>query len=150
MRALPETVLFACNFNHVRSPMAAAMMRQMFGHAVYVESCGLKRRPSDECDPMVVAVMDEVGLDLAGHAPRSFDDLDSTFDLVISLTPEAHHRAMELSRGRAVALEYWPTPDPTLGEERSREAALSAYRALRDGLRARLKTRFGSPSTPGG
>ena len=150
MRGLPETVLFACNYNRVRSPIAAAMMREMFGHAVFVESCGMKPTREDDADPMVTVVMDEIGLDMSRHAPKSFDDLHEMFDLVISLTPEAHHRAMELSRGRAVTLEYWPTPDPTLGEERSREATLSAYRQLRDGLRRRLKARFAAPSTPGG
>ena len=150
MTRLPETVLFACTYNHVRSPMAAALMRQMFGHQVFVDSCGLKPRRTGEGDPLAAAVLDEIGLGLAGHRPKSFDDLEETFDLVISLTAEAHDRAIELSRGRAVALEYWPTADPTLGEERSREAALMDYRQLREGLRAHLKARFGAPSTPGG
>lgn len=151
MSRLPHAILFACNFNHVRSPMAAALMRQMFGAAVFVESCGLQPRPAEECDPLVTAVMDEIGLDLARHAPKTFDDLaDEAFDLVVSLTPEAHDRALALSRTAGVEVEYWPTPDPTLGEMRSREAALGAYRALRDDLWARLRERFGAPSTPGG
>jgi protein-tyrosine-phosphatase len=150
MRRLPHAVLFACKHNHVRSPMAAALMRQMFGHAVFVESCGLKpQRPEEEGDPLVAAVMAEIGLDLARHAAKTFDDLeDESFDLVVSLCPEAHERALALSRAIGVEVEYWPTLDPTQGEMRSRDAALAAYRTLRDALKARLSERFGAPSTP--
>lgn len=145
---LPGAVLFACNFNRVRSPMAAALMRLTYGDRVYVDSCGL--RPEDEIDPFVVVVMDELGADLTRHQAKSFDDLaDGSFDVVISLTPEAQHRAVEMSRGRAVDIEYWRTADPTLAEG-SREARLQAYRAVRDDLRARILERFGRPSTFGG
>lgn len=147
----PRAILFACNYNHVRSPMAAALMRQMFGQDVFVESCGLQPRPAEEGDPLVTVVMDEVGLNLARHAPKTFDDLTGeAFDLIVSLTPEAHRRALELSGAAGVEAEYWPTADPTLGEMRSRDAALDAYRAVRDDLRARLRARFGAPSTPDG
>jgi protein-tyrosine-phosphatase len=146
MTRLPQTVLFACNHNHVRSPMAAALMRQMFGREVFVESCGMSPQSQDsECDPLAAAVMGEVGLDIADHAPKTFNDLeDEGFDLVVSLTPEAYDRAQALARGRAVEVEYWPMPDPTQGELRSREAALAAYRQLRDDLRNRLAARFGA------
>ncbi len=144
----PGAVLFSCNYNRVRSPMAAALMRLTFGDRVFADSCGLK--PSEGIDPFVVVVMDELGADLARHHPKSFDGLeDDSFDLVISLTPEAHHRAVEMSRGRAVALEYWPTHDPTLAQG-SREAILDAYRVVRDDLSARILARFGKPSTFGG
>lgn len=145
---LPGAVLFACNFNRVRSPMAAGLMRLIYGLRVFVDSCGL--RPGEEIDPFVVVVMDEVGADLSHHRAKSFDDLaDGSFDVVVSLTPEAQHRAVELSRGRAVDIDYWPTSDPTLAEG-SREARLEAYRAVRDDLRAHILRRFGRPSTFGG
>jgi protein-tyrosine-phosphatase len=145
---LPGAVLFSCNFNRVRSPMAAALMRLTFGDRVYIDSCGLK--PGEGVDPFVVAVMDELGADLSQHDTKSFDDLaDDSFDVVISLTPEAHHRAVEMARARAIDIEYWPTHDPTQAEG-SRESVLEAYRAVRDALQKRIVERFGRPSTFGG
>jgi len=137
----PSAVLFACNFNRVRSPMAEALLKRMMGDRVYVDSCGLK--PSeDDVDPFVAEVMSEVGCDVARHRPKTFDDLDdASFDLVISLTPHAHHRAVEMTRGRAVEIEYWPMLDPTLTEG-SREARLTAYREVRDALTRELLKRF--------
>lgn len=141
-------VLFACTMNQVRSPMAAALLRQRWGGRIFVDSCGL--RAAAELDPFVETVMDEIGLDLTGHRPKTFDALeDGSFDLVISLSPEAQHRAVELARGRAIDIEYWPTMDPTLASG-SREAVLDAYRATRDELRRRILERFGRPSTFGG
>jgi protein-tyrosine-phosphatase len=147
---LPGAVLFACNYNRVRSPMAAALMRLIYGDRVFVDSCGLKPDANEDIDPFVVAVMDEVGADLSHHHGKRFEDLeDGSFDVVVSLTPEAQHRAVEMARGRAVDVEYWPTHDPTLTEG-SREATLQAYRKVRDDLRARMLDRFGRPSTFGG
>jgi protein-tyrosine-phosphatase len=147
---LPGAILFACNFNRVRSPMAAGLMRLIYGDRVFVDSCGLRLDENEEPDPFVVAVMDEVGADLSHHHGKSFGDLnDGSFDVVISLTPEAQHRAVEMARGRAVDVEYWPTHDPTLASG-SREAILDVYRKVRDDLRARILERFGKPSTFGG
>ncbi|MFZ5667907.1 MAG: low molecular weight phosphatase family protein [Pseudomonadota bacterium] len=151
MQGLPGAVLFACNFNRVRSPMAEALMKMLHGDRVFVDSVGLKREAGEtEVDPFAVAVIDEIGGDLAGFRPKTFDDLeDGSFDLVVSLTPEAQHRAVELARGRAVDIEYWPTLDPTLAEG-SREQRLDAYRQVRDELVRRIRARFGRASTFGG
>lgn len=150
MPDLPGAVLFACNLNRVRSPMAAGLMRLMFGDRVYVDSCGLRAHGDEPPDPFVVAVMDELGVDLSRHHAKSFEELDDdSFDLVISLTPEAQHRAVELARNRSVEMEYWPTLDPTL-ETGSREAILAAYREVRDGLAARIRERFGRSASFGG
>ena len=147
---LPGAVLFACNHNRVRSPMAEGLMKLMYGAQVYVDSCGLRLDEDEGADPFAVAVVGELGFDLSRHRPKTFDTLDDdNFDLVISLTPEAQHRAVELSRGRAVDLEYWPTPDPTLALG-PREAVLEAYRATRDGLAERIRQRFGKRATFGG
>lgn len=148
-------VLFACNLNQVRSPMAEGLLKRLVGNRIYVDSCGL-RRPAmvhddirDEdveagVDPFAQAVMAELGCDLARHRPKTFVDLeDSSFDLVVSLTPEAQHRAVELARGRAADIEYWPTHDPTLTDG-SRETRMSAYREVRDGLARRIVERFGA------
>jgi protein-tyrosine-phosphatase len=144
----PGAVLFACNFNLVRSPMAAGLMKLVYGDRVFIDSCGLRR--GEGVDPFVLAAMDELGADLSRHQAKRFEDLeDGSYDLVISLTPEAQHRAVEMARGRAVEIEYWPTMDPTLATG-SRETMLDAYRAVRDDLRARLFARFGRPSTFGG
>ena len=145
---LPGAVLFACNANRVRSPMAEGLMKLLYGREVFVDSCGVK--PEPELDPFVVTVMDEIGADLSHHHPKSFDDLeDGSFDVVVSLTPQAQHRAVEMSRGRAVEIEYWPTEDPTLVTG-SREAILEAHRRTRDQLAARIVERFGKPVTGGG
>ena len=154
-RGLPGAVLFACNLNRVRSPMAAALMRLHFGQAVFVDSCGLHAHSApdglgDGVDPFAAAVMDELGVDLTKHRPKSFDDLeDSSFDVVVSLTPEAHHRAGELARARSVDIIYWPTMDPTLVMGQ-RDQMLQAYRDVRDTLQARIRERFGEIRTFGG
>jgi protein-tyrosine-phosphatase len=147
--ALPGAILFACNFNRVRSPMAEGLMKLMFGEQVYVDSCGLRLDEEGEPDPFVVAVMDELGVDVSKHRPKTFDAVDDSFDLVVSLTPEAQHRAVELARHNAVELEYWPTHDPTLTMG-SRDAVLAAYRETRDALAARIRARFGKAATFGG
>ncbi|MCR5876196.1 low molecular weight phosphatase family protein [Phenylobacterium sp. J426] len=146
-RRLPDAVLFACNLNRVRSPMAEALLKRLVGDRVFVDSCGL-RAPTDEAgagvDPLAATVMAELGCDLSGHSAKTFDTLnDDSFDLVISLTPEAQHRAVEMARGRAAEIEYWPVQDPTL-HEGSREARLEAYRHVRDALAIRIAQRFGS------
>jgi protein-tyrosine-phosphatase len=138
---LPGAVLFACTQNAIRSPMAAGLMRHFYGHRVFVASCGLK---PGETDPFTVAVMDELGIDLSRHRPQGFEDLeDLSFDVVVSLSPEAHHRALELTRSMAVTAEYWPTFDPSLASG-NREQVLDAYRDVRDGLYQRIRQRFGS------
>lgn len=151
MGGLPDAVLFTCNYNRVRSPMAEGLFKRFYGTRAFVDSCGLKPDPAGEgIDPFVVAVMDELGLDVSGHKPKTFAQLeDDSFDVVVSLTPEAQHRAVELSRDRAVEIEYWPTHDPTLPDG-SREARLEAYRLVRDALAEQIKRRFGAPSTFGG
>ena len=150
MARLPGAILFACNLNRVRSPMAAGLMRRLFGAGVYVDSCGLRPDPNKELDPFVLAAMDEVGVDLTGHHAKTFDDLeDGSFDVVISLTPEAHHRALEMARRRAVDILYWPTPDPTWVSG-SRDVVMEAYRDLRERLEARILERFPQVRTFGG
>lgn len=143
---LPGAVLFACNFNRVRSPIAEALLKRALGDQVYVDSCGLKRQEDEAghaIDPFAEAVMAELSCDLSNHRPKTFDQLeDDSFDLIVSLTPEAQHRAVELTRGRAAEIEYWPTHDPTLSEG-SREARLNAYREVRDALARRIAERFG-------
>jgi len=146
--SLPGAVLFACTSNKVRSPMAEALMKLTFGDRVFVDSVGVK--PGEEIDPFAAVVLDELGADLSRYRPKGFGDLeDGSFDLVVSLTPEAQHSAVELARGRATEIEYWPTHDPSLATG-SREAVLDAYRAVRDQLRERIEQRFGKPSTFGG
>ena len=143
--AKPQAVLFACGLNSVRSPMAAALYRRMLGRTSYVGSAGVRK---GELDPFAVAAMDELGLDIAKHRPMTFEELDDweglNFDLIVTLSPEAHHKALDLTRTLAADVAYWPTPDPT-GAEGSREQRLDAYRAVRDMLLARIKERFGPP-----
>jgi len=139
MADLPDAVLFACTHNSVRSAMAEGLMKHLLGHRVYVDSAGV--RPG-EIDPFAVAVMEELGVDLSRHRAKTFEDLtDSFFDLIISLSPEAQHKAVEMTRTMACEVEFWRTLDPT-HVEGSREMRLDAYRQVRDGLLKRIKERF--------
>jgi protein-tyrosine-phosphatase len=142
----PQAVLFACGLNSVRSPMAAGLFRELFGKSIYVASAGVQK---GELDSFAVAVMAELGIDIARHKPHTFEDLDDleglNFDLIVTLSPRAHHKALELTRTMAAEVEYWPTHDPTAAEG-SREQRLEAYRAVRDALMVRIRERFGRPA----
>ena len=143
MRGLPGSVLFACTLNSIRSPMAAALLRQLQGGRIFVDSAGVR---TASVDPFAVAVMAEIGIDIAKHQPKRLVDLDDTsFDLVISLSPDAQHLAVELTRASACEVEFWPVFDPT-AVEGNREEMLSAYRLIRDQLRQRIGRRFPPPA----
>jgi protein-tyrosine-phosphatase len=138
-RELPKAVLFACHMNAIRSPMASAIMRHLTNWRVYAQSAGVRAAPTD---PFAIAVMEELGIDISGHEPITLSDLhDTSFDLVVTLAPEAHHQVLELTRTMAFDVEYWPTIDPS-ATSGSREQILDAYRACRDDLFARIKKRF--------
>jgi len=145
--ARPQAVLFACGLNAVRSPMAAALFKHMFGRSAYVGSAGVRR---GELDAFAVAAMEEIGLDIAKHRPMTFEELEDweglNFDLIVTLAPEAHHKALDLTRTVAADVEYWPTPDPT-NVEGTREQRLDAYRDVRDQLMRRIRDRFASTPT---
>ena len=136
-------MLFACGMNAVRSPMAAGLFQHLFGKSVYVGSAGVQK---GELDPFAVAAMEEIGIDIACHKPITFEELDEleglNFDLVVTLSPPAHHKALELTRTIAAQVEYWPTADPT-AIEGSREQRLDAYREVRDQLLTHIRERFG-------
>src|SRR6476469_4950129 len=134
-----QAVLIACTMNAVRSPMALGILKHLTRGRLYVESAGVR---AGGLHPLAVEVMEEIGLEIGKHKPRRFEDLeDGSFDLVITLSPEAQHKAMELTRTAATRVEYWPTLDPTLTEG-SREQRLQTYRMVRDQLMQRLKQRF--------
>jgi protein-tyrosine-phosphatase len=141
--ARPQAVLFACGLNSVRSPMAAGLFALAMGRSIYVASAGVRK---GELDPFAVAAMEEIGIDIGRHRPMTFEELEDWeglgFDLIVTLSPEAHHKALELTRTLAVEVEYWPTGDPTAAEG-SREQRLAAYREVRDQLLERIKARFG-------
>lgn len=139
------SVLFSCTFNSIRSPMAEGLLKHFVGTRLYVDSAGI--RPG-ELNPFAVEAMREIGIDLTGHDPKLFSELpDDSFDLVISLSPESHHRAMELTRTTACEVEYWPTADPTLVQG-NRDARLAAFREVRDSLAERIRQRFGLDDQP--
>ncbi len=140
-----QSVLFVCAYNAIRSPMAEALARHYFGRSLYVQSAGVRE---GETDPFMVAVLDEIGIDASKHRPRTLADLEEweglNFDLIITLAPEAHHAALELTRTLSADVEYWPTADPSVVQG-SREQVLDAYRHVRDGLSERIRARFRSP-----
>ncbi len=138
----PQAVLFACGLNAVRSPMAAALLKQMLGGSLYVGSAGVRK---GELDPFAIAIMEEIGIDITSHVPITFEELEDleglNFDLIVTLSPEAHHKALDLTRTLAAEVEYWPTHDPTAAEG-NREQRLNAYRAVRDMLVHKIRERF--------
>ena len=148
---LPTSVLFCCDHNAVRSPMAEGLMKKYFGKRLYVQSAGVHN--DMEVDGFSIAVCREMGIELARHRSRSFDEMQewgddlSGFDLVIALSPASQRRALDLTRYYHLSVEYWPILDPTgLGE--GRDAKLSAYRQARDQIRDRMLDRFGPPTEP--
>ena len=148
MGDLPQSVLFCCDHNAVRSPMAEGMMKKFYGHDCYVQSAGVYN--DLEIDGFSIAVCQELGIELSRHRSRSFDEMQewgddlSAFDLVVALSPASQRRALELTRLFHLDVVYWPILDPTgLGDTRA--AKLDRYREARDQIRARMIERFGPP-----
>ena len=148
---LPQSVLFCCDHNAVRSPMAEGIMKKFYGTGTYVQSVGVKN--DMEIDGFSIAVCSELDVQLDRHRSRSFDEMEEwgddlgSFDLIIALSPASQRRALELTRFYHLTVEYWPILDPTgLGE--TRDAKIAQYRAARDQIKDRLIDRFGPPSRP--
>ncbi len=139
MSDLPAAVLFACTRNSVRSPMAEGLLKHLLGHRIYVDSAGVR---ASGIDPFVIEIMDEIGIDMSNHRGQDFEGLeDTSYDLIVSLSPEAQHQAVELTRTMACEVEFWNTLDPTIIEG-NRETRLEAYRQVRDQLKRRIEARF--------
>ncbi|WP_171054496.1 low molecular weight phosphatase family protein [Roseovarius arcticus] len=145
---LPQSVLFCCDYNAVRSPMAEGMMKKLYGAGTYVQSAGVKSE--QDIDGFSIAVCAEIGVELARHRTRSFDEMAQwgddlgSFDLVIALSPASQRRALDLTRVFHLDVVYWPIMDPTgLGETRA--AKLAAYRQSRDQILSHMIERWGDP-----
>jgi len=147
--ALPQSVLFCCDHNAVRSPMAEGIMKKLYGTDVYVQSAGVKG--DMDIDGFAIAVCEEVGVELARHRTRSFDEMQewgddlSSFDLVVALSPASQRHALELTRLYHLDVVYWPIMDPT-GLVEGREAKLEAYRQTRDQITEKVTARWGKPA----
>ncbi|MBE9552050.1 MAG: arsenate reductase ArsC [Proteobacteria bacterium] len=138
-RDLPSAVLFACSQNSLRSPMAEAIMKHLHGRRVFVDSVGVR---AGDLDRFAAEVMEEIGISIENHRSKSFDELeDSSFDVIVTLSPEAQHSAVEMTRTMACEIEFWHTFDPSIVEG-NREARLDAYRQVRDQLMKRIIERF--------
>ena len=136
----PKSILFMCGHNVIRSPMAEVIARATISNDVFIASAGVS---AGERDPFVEVVLNEKNLTLGNQTPQTLDELeDKFFDLIVTLSPEAHHAALELTRTMPVEVEYWPTFDPS-GEGETREQKIEAYRAVRDALEAQIHSRFG-------
>ena len=137
---LPGAVLFACTHNMIRSPIAEGLMKSMFPNRIFADSCGLN---AGAPDGFVFNVMNEIGIDLTNHQPKSFDDLeDEYFDLIICFSDVSYAMAENIARNKSTEVEYWPVFDAALGSD-NREERLQAYREVRDIIAAKLKDRFG-------
>lgn len=136
MSLAPKSILFVCSENALRSPMAEAMVKSYFGDRVYVDSIGVR---DGELDPMAVAVMQEINIDISGHQPKRLEDLlDTNFEAIVTLSPEAHEQALEMMRNEAVDVVFWPTGDPSIVEG-NRDVRLAAYRDVRDTLKTLIE-----------
>ena len=148
MADLPHSVLFCCDQNSVRSPMAEGLMKRLHGQKIYVQSAGV--RNDLEIDGFAVAVCQEIGVELSRHRSRSFEEMKTLgddltgFDLIVALSPASQRLALDLTRHSHLTVEYWPVLDPT-GVGEGREAKLAAYRLTRDQIRDRMLARFGPP-----
>jgi arsenate reductase len=145
MIELPQSVLFCCDHNAVRSPMAEGLLKKLHGNRIYVQSAGVMH--DLEIDGFTIAACRELGVELAEHKARSFQEMEAwgdqidSYDLIVAMSPAAQRAALELTRWYAIELEYWPILDPTgIGE--TREAKLTSYRQTRDQILTRLRHRF--------
>ena len=139
MVQMPGTILFACTHNMIRSPIAEGLTKALFPNKVFVDSCGIY---AGVPDGFVITVMEEVGIDMSGHTPKSFGDLeDEYFDLIICFSPESHEVALKLAEGKSTEVDYWPVFDAALGSD-SREERLAAYREVRRIISEKLNERF--------
>jgi protein-tyrosine-phosphatase len=147
---LPSSVLFCCDHNAIRSPMAEGMMKKFYGHAAYVQSAGVKN--DMDVDGFAITVCDEVGIPLANHRSRSFEEMQDwgddlgQFDLIVALSPASQRMALEMTRHAHLEIEYWPIMDPA-GLAEGREAKLAAYRQTREQIEKRMLERFGPALT---
>ncbi len=148
IQALPQSVLFCCDHNSVRSPMAEGIMKKFYGTTCYIQSVGVKN--DMEIDGFAITVCAELGVELSRHRSRSFDEMEqwgddlTSFDLVLALSPASQRRALDLTRFSHLIVEYWPILDPTgLGE--GRDERLKTYRQSRDMIIQRLIERWGPP-----
>lgn len=142
-----RSILFACNHNAVRSVMAEGIAKYFLGSKVQVESCGVH---AGEINPFMISAMEEIGIDVSGHKPRRFSELedeDAHYDVIISLTPEAQHQAVEFTRNSDVRIPYWPTHDPTLAQG-NRTQIMEAFRDVRDHLSDKIQAFFQAMPPP--
>lgn len=149
--SLPQSILFCCDHNAVRSPMAEGIMKKLYGTGTYVQSVGVIN--DLEIDGFSIAVCDEIGVELSRHRSRSFDEMErwgddlSSFDLIVALSPASQRRALELTRLFHLSVEYWPILDPTgIGE--NREMKLVSYRQTRDQIVSKLREKWGQFELP--
>ncbi|MBK1663928.1 low molecular weight phosphatase family protein [Rhodospirillum rubrum] len=146
--SLPSAVLFCCTMNSIRSPMAEGILKRFHGNRIYVDSAGV--RAGGYIDGFVVEVMEEIGIDLSGHRCKVFDELeDDSFDVIVSLSPKAQHRAVEMTRFMSCEVVFWNTFDASLIDG-NREVRLNAYRAVRDDLMRKILARFPVARAPSG
>ena len=142
---MASSVLFACTWNTVRSPMAEGIMKNLVGMSLFVDSVGVRK---GDPDAFTAVVLEEIGVDISAHRPKTFEELeDESYDLVISLSPEAQHKAVEMTRSSNCEVEFWHTMDPSIVDG-SRDMRLMAYRTIRDQLRDKLSERFAAGRAP--
>ncbi|MDF1857305.1 low molecular weight phosphatase family protein [Pseudooceanicola sp.] len=148
VQPLPQAVLFCCDHNAVRSPMAEGIMKHFYGTATYVQSAGVHN--DLEIDGFAIAVCKEIGVEVSRHRSRSFDEMQrlgddlGSFDMIVALSPASQRRALDLTRFYHLTVDYWPIMDPTaIGE--TREQKLNAYRQCRDQIIAHVTDRWGPP-----
>ena len=136
---LLTSILFVCNINSIRSPMAEAILKLWFNKKIFIDSCGIR---NGKIDHMAIEVMAEENFDLTNHSSKLFSDLESTyFDLIITFTNEAYSEVKSQTKTQDCEIEYIDIPgaSQTTG---NRQQRLDSYRQVRDLLIEKLKDRF--------
>jgi protein-tyrosine-phosphatase len=138
-----ESLLFVCNLNSVRSPIAECLAKDICGDRVFIDSIGIQDELL-EINPFAISILEEAGLDLSNHKPKHFENLnDTSFDLIVCLSAEAEEKMKILTRGFDVKIELWQTEDPSL-EKGNRENIMSAFRIVRNALKLKIQERLES------
>ena len=143
-----QSVLFCCDHNAIRSPMAEGIFKKFYDKKIFVQSVGVKH--GGEIDHFAIEVCSEIGVVLEKHQARSFAEMEKwgdeigSYDLIVALSPAAQRAALEYTRVFSLEIEYWPTLDPT-GLHENRVYILEAYRTTMNQIRERIVKRFGPP-----
>ena len=140
-----QSVLFCCNYNSVRSPMAEGIFKKLIDQRIFVQSAGVF--DTLEIDGFTVKVCDEINVKLSKHRVRSLKEMEKEggftggFDLVVALTKESLEEVRKYSRYSSVMIEDWIVEEP-VKDENDINQTIGSYRNTRDIILKKINERF--------